>query len=373
MHLQAKGQFSKQAHVDIPPGTFEEEFGRDGFYGPVSHLYHRHAPTGWTRIEGPLRPHAFNTTQLPASKSLPEDLDRVTMLENEDVAVQIVRPKKTRDWYFRNVDGDEVYFVHRGKGRLECDFGVMAYEAGDYVVIPKGTTYRWLHEEPDSFFLVFESHSRIVEPDRGLLGKHALYDATVIQAPELGPIDTSKVEYEVRIKRLNQMTSVFYPFNPIDIAGWKGDLSVWKLNVRDIRPVMSHRYHLPPSVHSTMQGHGFVICTFLPRPLESEPGAMKVPFFHRNIDYDEVIFYHSGDFFSRDGIEPGMITMHPQGIHHGPHPKAIEASYSKTETIEVAVMIDTIRPLHITSEAQAAEWASYWQSWQEKPRAEAAT
>jgi homogentisate 1,2-dioxygenase len=162
------------------------------------------------------------------------------------------------------------------------------------------------------------------------------------------------------------MSSVFYPFHPLDVAGWKGDLAPWRLNVRHICPVMSHRVHLPPSVHTTVTGHNWVVCTFLPRPLETEPGAVRVPFYHRNIDYDEVIFYHSGDFFSRDGIRPGMVTFHPQGIHHGPHPKAVEASWQKTATEEVAVMIDTINPLQPTPEATDAEWGDYWQTWQEK-------
>ncbi len=369
MYLQAKGKFSKQAHVDIPTGTYEEEFGRDGFFGPVSHLYHQNPPTGWTRIEGPLRPHAFNTHQLPQSALLHAVPDRVTMLYNEDVAVQVVRPKQTHPWYFRNADGDEVYFIHEGEGTLETDFGEMPFETGDYIIIPRGTTYRFVLAGSQNFFLIFESHSRVVEPERGILGQHALYDQTVIETPvpttPSNQENTTGHEWEVKVKRLNELTSVFYPFNPLDTLGWKGDLTVLKLNVRDIRPVMSHRVHLPPSVHATFKAHGFIICSFLPRPLESETGAMRVPFYHRNIDYDEVIFYHSGDFFSRDGIQSGMVTFHPQGIHHGPHPKAIEASWQKTQTDEVAVMIDTVRPLQITQEALAAEWADYWKSWQD--------
>ena len=166
------------------------------------------------------------------------------------------------------------------------------------------------------------------------------------------------------VKRLDEITTITYPFNPIDIAGWKGDLTVWSISINDIAPVLSHRAHLPPSVHSTFMGNGFIICSFVPRPLESEPGAQKVPFYHRTIDYDEVLFYHDGDFFSRDGIEHGMITLHPQGIHHGPHPKAIKATESKTWTDEVAVMLDTVKPLHVSKEAEAIEWSEYYLSWQ---------
>ncbi len=363
MYLQAKGGYSPQAHTAIPEGLYEEEFGRDGFFGPVSQLYHQHPPTGWTRIEGPLRPHAFDATRL--AKTANPVPDRTTLLYNDDVSVQIARPEATHDWAFRNADGDELIFVHKGTGCLETDFGPLAFEPGDYLLIPRGTTHRFRLDGAGNFFLVFESRSRFRQPDRGMLGQHALYDQTVLVTPDPEPMPSEgRKEWEIKIKRLNQLTSVFYPFNPMDVAGWKGDLTVAKLNVRDIRPVMSHRVHLPPSAHTTFLARNFVICSFLPRPLESDPDAERVPFYHRNIDYDEVIFYHEGEFFSRDGIKPGMLTFHPQGIHHGPHPKAVEGSRGKTETHEIAVMIDTLNPLHMTPEAEASEWADYWKSWQ---------
>lgn len=369
MQPYAKGQYSRQAHVAIPEGLYEEEFGREGFYGPVSHLYHRHSPVGWTRIDGPLRPQAFDCSKLLAGSPVNPAPDRVTLLYNEDVSVQLVRLKAAPDWFFRNADGDELFFAHQGNGALETDFGLLTYGPGDYLVIPRGTTYRFVPQTDENTFLLFESRTLIRQPDRGLLGQHALYDPSVIDTPEPQPPvqPGAKTEWEIKIKRLNQLSSVVYPFSPLDVAGWKGDLFPWKLNVNDIRPVMSHRMHLPPSVHTTFRAEGFVVCTFLPRPLETDPEAVRVPFYHRNIDYDEVIFYHSGDFFSRSGIRPGMITLHPQGIHHGPHPKAVQASRDKTETHEIAVMIDTERPLIVTPEAQATEWPDYWQSWQEYP------
>ena len=165
------------------------------------------------------------------------------------------------------------------------------------------------------------------------------------------------------MKREGGWTKIFYPFNPMDIAGWKGDLTVWGINVRDIRPVVSPRYHLPPSVHTTLVGRNFVICSFLPRPLESEEGAMKVPFYHRNIDFDEVIFYHAGNFFSREGIEAGAVTWHPQGVHHGPHPNAAKNAADKDYTHEIAVMVDTRYPLRATDAAKHIEFAEYHQSW----------
>ena len=367
--VHAKGNITRQAHVNLPAGTFEEEHGRDGFYGPVSHLYRTHAPTGWSRIEGPLKPRAFNTGAFDTSKTASKDasgLSRTKLLYNNDVAVYMAIPESNMDFYFRNADGDEVYFIHEGGGKIETDFGPLEYTEGDYLVIPRGTTYRLLPKGKNQKYLVIESYSRITQPNRGLLGQHALYDPAMINTPSPEPIeDNSGREWEVRVKRCGEDTGIFYPYNPMDVVGWKGDLSVWQLNIKDIRPVISHRYHLAPSVHSTFVGSGFIICSFVPRPLEEEEGAMRVPFFHRNIDYDEVLFYHDGNFFSRDGINKGMITLHPQGIHHGPHPRAIEASWHKTKTNEVAVMLDTVNPLYATSEAEAAEWAEYHLSWQE--------
>lgn len=367
---QVKGTVTRQAHVGLPEGTYEDEHGRDGFYGPVSHLYRTHAPTGWTRIDGPLKPRAFKFGNLSVSNG-DAVTGRVKTLFNDDVAMHIARFTGDMDYYYRNADGDEVLFVHQGGGRLETDFGPLNYETGDYIVLPRGTTYRVLpHEDKnhgEQFFLIIESFSRIVQPERGLLGQHALYDPAVIRTPEPEPIHDDSREWEVRIKRLDAFTSVFYPFNPMDVVGWKGDLTVWQLNVRDIRPVMSHRYHLAPSIHTTFQGNNFVLCSFLPRPLEEDEEAVRVPFYHRNIDYDEVLFYHDGDFFSRDGIDAGMLTLHAQGIHHGPHPKAVEASKQKTRTDEIAVMLDAVNPLFVSKEAEAVEWREYYMSWQEAP------
>jgi homogentisate 1,2-dioxygenase len=173
----------------------------------------------------------------------------------------------------------------------------------------------------------------------------------------------------VVVKRRGKSSTIRYPFNPLDAVGWHGDLSVVRINVRDIRPVMSHRYHLPPSAHTTFVGHNFVVCTFAPRPIESDPGALKVPFFHNNDDYDEVIFYHRGEFFSRDNIKPGMVTFHPCGFTHGPHPKAFATGEkrSRAETDEYAVMIDARFPLDVASLPEGVELGEYVDSWKAKP------
>jgi homogentisate 1,2-dioxygenase len=288
-------------------------------------------------------------------------------LGNEDVLLGIAKLQTPMDVFFRNGDGDEVRFIHEGSGTLQTDYGDVQYRRGDYLVIPRGTTFRFLPEGKDTH-LVIESHSEITLPDRGMLGRHAQFDPMVMRIPKL-PVSPRKDgknthgEYEVHVKREGELTKVFYPFNPIDIAGWKGDLAPWALNVADIRPIISPRYHLPPSVHTTFLAKNFVICSFLPRPLESEPGAMKVPFYHRNIDFDEVLFYHEGNFFSREGIEAGSVTWHPQGIHHGPHPNAERNAADKTETAEIAVMVDTVRPLKALPSASKVEFKDYTMTW----------
>jgi homogentisate 1,2-dioxygenase len=363
LFMLGKGRFAPQAHVGIPEGTYEEEHGRDGFFGRVSHLYHAHPPTNWTRIEGPLKPRALRLTDLDAANGATPWPEPITFLYNQDVQLRICRPQGAMPFSYRNADADEVYFIHEGAGRIETDYGPLDFERGDYVVIPRGTTYRVRPVSGAQFYLLIESASELRLPDKGMLGRNALFDPGVIVTPTPAPSLAQGGEWELRIKRLGEYTSVFYPFDPIDVVGWKGDLTPWKLNVRDFRPVMSHRYHMPPSVHTTMLGRNFVICTFAPRPLETDSEALRVPFYHRNIDFDEVLFYHEGDFFSRDGIVPGMVTFHPQGIHHGPHPKAFQSSTSKIETQEYAVMVDTRYPLLLTPEAATVEWQAYWASW----------
>ena len=234
--------------------------------------------------------------------------------------------------------------------------------------MPRGVTYRFVPKtKSNNFVLVIEGNSHFRQPERGMLGHHALYDQTAITTPEpkdYSKLKTTQKEFEVQVKLQGEITSFFYTHHPLDVAGWKGTLYPVKLNILDICPILSHRAHLPPSVHTTFLGQGFVVCSFMPRPLETATGSVRVPFYYRNIDFDEVLFYHDGDFFSRDNIQAGMLTYHPQGFHHGPHATAVESSWQKTETDEVAVMLDTRRPLNMTPAAQQTEWADYWKSWQ---------
>lgn len=365
-----RGRVALQAHVGLPDGTVEEEYARNGFFGRYAHFYRQHAPVGWTRIEGPLRPHAYD---LREAFGAAEDGDylawRQPILENDDVRISVAAVAQAMPYLFRNADADEVLFVHEGAGRLETDFGPFAYEAGDYLVIPRGTAFRF-SPTTATRLLVTEAFSEVSFPDKGMLGQHALFDPAVLRVPtpEASSMQpNAQGEYELCIQREREITRVFYPFCPLDVVGWKGTLAPIQLNVRDIRPVLSDRYHLPPSAHTTFVMHNAVICTFAPRPLENgDPTALKVPFYHSNIDFDEVLFYHRGEFFSRVGIAPGMLTFHPQGIHHGPQGKANERTTAAKRTEEVAIMIDTKRPLRPTDEAKRVESPDYWKSWMAK-------
>ncbi|TVR04136.1 MAG: homogentisate 1,2-dioxygenase [Deltaproteobacteria bacterium] len=360
-----RGVTTRQAHVDIPAGTVEEEYAREGFSGRASHLYRREAPVLWSDIEGDLRPHALRLAELPGLGSADYLAGRVPVLRNADAELSMARVVREMDYDFRNADGDETLFVHGGSGRIETTFGPLRYAPGDYLVIPRGTDYRLVPVQ-DTTLLIVETAGEVSIPDRGLLGHHALFDPDVITVPEprARERDGDGGRWRLKVKRQGRITTVTYPHDPMNVVGWKGDLTVWQLNVRDIRPVSSDRYHLPPTAHATFVAQNVVIATFLPRPLENgDPGALKVPFYHANTDYDEVLFYHDGDFFSREGIDAGMMTFHPQGLPHGPHPKAVDAVRTKTRTEEQAVMIDTRFPLELTESGRAVSLPDYWSSW----------
>ncbi len=368
-----EGTASRQAHADLPEGTYERELGREGFFGPAAHLYHRHPPTGWSDWEGPLRPRAFDTTHLEGLAATPWEAE--LLLSNASLKLRFWRAEGAMDHLVRNGDGDELMFVHQGAGELFCDYGRLSFGEGDYIVLPRGTMWRIECAEPLRALLIEATNASYQLPERGLVGAHAVFDPAILEVPRIDEAFRAQQDEEswrVVIKRRDQLSTVTFPFNPLDATGWKGDLAPVRLNWRDIRPLMSHRYHLPPSAHCTFVGDRFVVCTFCPRPIESDPGALKVPFFHSNDDYDEVIFYHRGQFFSRDNIHPGMITLHPCGFPHGPHPKAFAAGAkaARKETDEVAVMIDSRDALEIAPAASAVEWPDYVHSWRVEARAE---
>jgi homogentisate 1,2-dioxygenase len=360
------GRAARQAHVNFPEGTFEREIGREGFFGPATQMYHTHPPTGWVNWSGPLRPRCFDLNKIADSGA--SYWDSPVLLHNNSTAVRRWVTTGKMDHLVRNGDGDELLFIHRGTGDLYCDFGRLEYEAGDYIVMPRSTMWRIEASDRTEILGIECTNGNFKLPDRGMIGKQAQFDLGVLDTPEMDDAfraQQDETEWHVRIKRRNQISTVVYPFNPLDAVGWQGDLMPVRLNVRDIRPLNSHRYHLPPSAHTTWVGNRFVVCTFAPRPFETDPGALKVPYFHNNDDYDEVLFYHAGDFFSRDNIDAGMITWHPCGFTHGPHPKALQNMFEqkKTMTDEIAVMLDTRDPLEAGEAALAVEQKDYADSW----------
>ncbi|MBW7836406.1 MAG: homogentisate 1,2-dioxygenase [Sphingomonadales bacterium] len=363
---KVEGTASRQAHVDLPAGTYEREMGKEGFFGPAAHLYHKHPPTAWTSFEGPLQPRAFDTTKWNHTGDRPWDAK--ILLSNAHCKVAFWQARKAMDRLVRNSDGDHLLFVHNGAGDFYCDFGRLTYRDGDYIMIPRGTMWRIEPKETTDLLLIEASNGSYKLPDKGLVGPHAIFDPAILDTPRMDDkfrAQQTETPWTVEIKRLDKISTITFPFNPLDAVGWKGDLTVVRVNWRDIRPLMSHRYHLPPSAHSTFVADGFVVCTFVPRPIESDPGALKVPFYHNNDDYDEFIFYHRGEFFSRDNIKPGMTTYHPWGFTHGPHPKAFKAGekFARKETDEVAVMIDTRFALEVAKDAEGIELKDYVNSW----------
>ncbi|MES2528663.1 MAG: homogentisate 1,2-dioxygenase [Bdellovibrionota bacterium] len=361
-NFKASGIYTKQAHVKIPEGTFEEEHGRKGFFGRVSHLYRQNMPTQWSNIEGELKPR--NLPPLFNDKNFENRF--VKMLSNNDVEVFLGTRTKPFESFYRNADHDEMYFIHEGEGKMETTYGHIPFTKGDYIILPRGTTYKTYFTKPLKV-LKIESKSEFEEPSRGILGPNALYDQTAKFVPEAAVGTEKAKDFPIDIRYRGNKTRMTYPYNPLDAVGWKGSLYPWKLSIYDYCPINSHRYHIPPSGHTTFVAQNFVICSFVARPLEhTSEGVLKVPFFHSNIDYDEVLFYHQGNFFSRDNIDAGAITYHPQGIHHGPHPKAFANANKNEFTDEFAVMIDARNPLEMSEEFKRFENKDYWKSWMTK-------
>lgn len=362
-----EGKASRQAHADFPEGTYEREMSKEGFFGPAAFLHHKRPPTGWSNFEGPLRPRAFNLVAMEGAGTGPWAAPIV--LHNKACEMRFWQFNAPMAALARNADGDQLLFIHAGAGDLFCDFGHLAIESGDYIVLPRGTMWRIAPSRPMAVLMIEATNTHYTLPDKGLVGPHAIFDPAMLDAPKIN--DAFKAHQAddrqtgVEIKKRGAVSVATYPYNPLDVIGWHGELSPVRLNVRDIRPLMSHRYHLPPSAHTTFLSDRFVVCTFAPRPFETDPGALKVPFFHNNDDYDEVLFYHAGDFFSRDNIDAGMMTFHPSGFTHGPHPKALQNMFEqkKSATDEYAVMIDTRDPLDVGDAALSVENADYVNSW----------
>ena len=365
MHHYTQGKPTRQGHKGIPEGQFEEEQGLKGFFGPVSHLIRKNPSTRWTKIDGPLKPRMYDLVKCPEVEG------RQRLFYNSCLNIYLqwvdVQPADKLKG-FRSADGDLLYFCHKGKGEIFTEYGLLNYEPGQYIVIPKCIVHAIYPKEKSNFFVTENLNSHYEEPERGLVGRHAIYDENAIGKPDLAALDKRIQELgfpvkEIEVKHAEEITTYFYDETVFDVVGWKGDLFPFTLHTDHMMPLMSHRAHLPPSAHTTFVARDFVICTFLPRPLEQDADALKVPFYHQNIDYDEVLFYHAGDFFSRDNLHAGMLSLHPMGFPHGPHPKAVKGIAGKTDTNEYAVMVDSRIPLIREKALDSVELKDYWKSW----------
>ena len=361
----------------------EQVMGTKGFSGIQSILYHHNAPTEFYKTDligecgleyeeqGALRPRHFYTDNVNKE---PSDavMGREYVLGNEDLLIGVVNPTEHMDYFYRNGDGDELLFVHHGTGKIETTFGTLSYKPGDYIVIPIGTIYRVTPDPGESKFLVVETFSWISTPERyrnqfGQLLEHSPFCERDIRTPEHLATYTETGEFEVRTKTRGYLHSHYFAHHPLDVVGWDGYLYPWIFNVSDFEPITG-RIHQPPPVHQTFEGENFVICSFVPRLYDYHPEAVPAPYFHSNVDSDEVLYYVEGNFMSRKGVKEESITLHPGGIPHGPHPGKIEDSIGKKETIELAVMIDTFRPLKVVKKAQQMEDANYQYSWVQKKK-----
>ena len=357
----------------------EELMGIHGFAGNKSLLYHVRPPTAVQRIErgcdakaaypdpGPVRHRLLRTANAPSCGDAVQG--RVPLMGNSDVRILVVRPDRPMPYWYRYAHGDEAIFVHEGAGVLESQFGVLRYGAGDYLVVPTGVMWRILPDagSPQRMLVVETSGGHIAPPRRylsqnGQLLESAPYAERDIRPPDsLEPHDETG-EFEVRVKARGLVSRYFYGHHPLDVAGWDGYLWPFAFNIRDFEPITG-RVHQPPPVHQTFEGPGFVLCSFVPRLFDYHPQSIPAPYNHSNVDSDEVIYYVDGEFMSRRGIESASITVHPNGIPHGPHPGTYEGSIGKTATNELAVMVDTFRPLSLTDEALALEDDQYPFSW----------
>ena len=377
------GQIPPKRHTQFrkPDGTLyaEEVFGTEGFSGNYSILYYTYPPTRVTKVEkfrdvrpeewddGVQRHHHLKTAKL--GRGGDAVLGNQVLMYNSDVAIGVAQPTEPMHYFYRNGENDMVYFVHDGHGTLETNFGLLPYHEGDYIIIPRGTTFRFdiPSDSSETRFLTIEAHGTIEPPRRylnnnGQFLEHSPYCDRDIRRPQELVTHTEQGEFEVRLKVGNRITSYWYDYHPLNVVGWDGHEYPWIFNIADFEPITG-RVHQPPPVHQTFQGHNFVVCSFVPRKLDYHPLSIAVPYNHSNIDSDEMIYYVNGNFGSRKGIERSSITLHPRGIPHGPQPGAVEKSLGAERTEELAVMVDTFYPLKYTTAAQAIDDETYPYSW----------
>ncbi len=377
------GSIPRKRHIIFrrPDGGLyaEELMGHEGFIGTSSLLYHVHPPTAVKRVRRvketayeadanhTLRHRHFLTARAPKGGS--PTLDRTPLLFNAEVALLHVEPDTTDEHFYRNAQGDELVYVARGSGTLDTAFGELPFGEGDYLVIHRGILhrYRFDFDKGPVQLLVIESRGHIRWPkryrnDMGQLIEGAPFSERDIRRPSNLATHDEPGEFSILVKQYDGLNELVLDHHPLDVVGWDGYFYPWAFNIMDFEPIVG-RVHQPPPVHQTFQGDGFVVCSFCPRPYDFHPQAVPSPYNHSNVDSDEVLFYASKEFMSRKGIEFGSITHHPDGLPHGPHPGRTEASIGATQTNELAVMLDSFRPLKVAKSALAFEDPNYFKSW----------
>ncbi len=356
----------------------EEVMGLEGFSSIQSILYHHFLPPRVKTLEdlgsakpeyvdfGAIRHRAFKTMEAPLGT---DPLSaRVPLLGNNDVILGVSRASQSMDYFYRNSQAYETWFVHEGSGVLKSQFGNLPFHKGDYIVIPFGVTWQ-MQLDGEARFFTIENPSQIEPPKRyrnnyGQLLEHAPYCERDIRVPEELETHTERGEFEVRVKVRDRLSRHVLDHHPLDVIGWDGYLYPWIFNIEDFEPITG-RLHMPPPIHQTFDAHNFVVCSFVPRLFDYHPDGIPAPYNHSNIQSDEVLYYAEGNFMSRKGIDRCDISLHPFGLPHGPQPGMTEASIGKVETKELAVMVDTFHPLNLTKQAVELEKPEYMSTWLE--------
>lgn len=378
------GNIPDKRHVQFrkPDGTLyaEELVSTEGFSSLYSLVYHCHPPTLVKHIGEPysVAPEAAIEKNLQnrsflTFKTAPNDdylKSRVVLLYNNDVYLTSAAPRKSMtDYFFKNADADEVIFVHEGTGVLKTLYGEINFEYGDYLVVPRGTIYQLHFQTDNNRLFITESFSPIRPPKRylnnyGQFLEHSPYCERDIKLPQNLQTHDEHGDFKVLIKKEDMIFPYTYATHPFDAIGWDGFQYPYGFSIHNYEPITG-RVHMPPPIHQTFEGHNFVICSFVPRLYDYHPQSIPAPYNHSNVDSDEVLYYVDGDFMSRKHVERGMISLHPKGIPHGPHPGTVEKSIGQKETRELAVMIDPFYPLKITKAAMDMEDPGYYKSWVE--------
>lgn len=378
------GQVPHKRHTQFrkPDGALysEQLFSTEGFSSDSSLLYHVHPPTQIIKTEDPVnvQPQIAEEKMLKhrsfdGFKIKPEAdylASRKTILVNNDVQVVLAAPQQsTTDYFYKNADADELIFVHEGSGVIKTMYGQLPFSYGDYIVLPRGTIYQIDFITANNRLLIVESFSPIRFPKKylskyGQLLEHSPYCERDIRPPENLLTFSEKGDFNIKTKKKGNLYSIHYAAHPFNVIGWDGCCYPFAFSIHDFEPITG-RVHQPPPVHQTFEGANYVVCSFVPRLFDYHPQSVPAPYNHSNIDSDEVIYYVDGDFMSRKNVTRGMITLHPGGIPHGPHPGAVEKSLTAKGTKELAVMIDTFHPLMLTTEALTLENVQYVMSWAE--------